>query len=112
MLRRLLGPQGAAAMVLCGETLDGEQAVRRGLAWTCVDDEVLLDEALRLAALAARTPRALTGKLKATLRGMGAVVDHDEAVERELEPQLWSVARPEFRERLANLKRKIAQRKR
>jgi len=52
MMQRLLGPQGAAAVVLCGEPLDGEAAVERGLAWKCVDDESLLDEAVRLATTA------------------------------------------------------------
>ena len=52
MLGRLLGPQGMAAMILCGESLDGEAAAMRGLAWSCVDDGALMDEAMRLAASA------------------------------------------------------------
>jgi enoyl-CoA hydratase len=108
MLRQLLGPQGAAALVLCGESLDGEEAVRRGLAWVSVDDGVLLDEAFRIAARAARAPREMMRRLKATLRSMAAISDHESAVERELEPQLWSVVQPEFRERLENLKRRIS----
>jgi enoyl-CoA hydratase len=111
MLRQLLGPQGAAAVVLCGEVLDGEAAVSRGLAWSSVDDEALMDEALRLASRATRAPREMVGRLKATLRGMAAVTDHDDAVERELEPQLWSVNQPAFKERLQVLKRRIAGRK-
>jgi enoyl-CoA hydratase len=110
MLRRLLGPQGASAVVLCGESLDGEAAARRGLAWSCVDDDVLLDDAVKLAARAARAPRELMRRLKASLRGMEAVTRHDEAVERELESQLWSVGQPEFRERLAALRQRIARR--
>jgi len=108
MLRQLLGGQGAAAVVLCGEPLDGEAAVRRGLAWACVDDHALLDEACRLAGRAAAAPRELMTRLKATLRKMSSVTDHDEAVTHELEAQLWSVDQPEFRERLAALKRKIS----
>lgn len=111
MLRQLLGPQGAAAVVLCGEPLDGEAAARRGLAWTCVDDAVLLDEAIRIATPAAATSRDMVRKLKATLRSMAAVADHGKAVEGELEPQLWSLEQPAFRERLSALKRRIARKK-
>jgi enoyl-CoA hydratase len=108
MLRQLLGPQGAAAVVLCGEALDGEAAARRGLAWTCVEDAALLDEAARLAGRAAAASGDLVRRLKATLRGMASVTDHDAAVDRELEPQLWSVEQSAFRERLSALKRRIA----
>jgi enoyl-CoA hydratase len=110
MLRRLLGPQGAAAVVLCGEALDGEAAARRGLAWVCVDDGALLDEAVRLATRATVAPRELANRLKGTMRTMGSVTQYGEAVEHELEPQLWSLAQPTFRERLAALKRRIARR--
>jgi enoyl-CoA hydratase len=108
MLRRLLGPQGATAVVLCGESLDGEEAARRGLAWKCVDDGMLLDEAVRLATRATAAPREMVQKLKGTLRAMGSVTEHAEAVELELEPQLWSTAQPAFQERLAALKRRIS----
>jgi enoyl-CoA hydratase len=111
MLRQLLGSQGAAVVVLCGEPLDGESAARRGLAWTCVDDAALLDEAFRLAGRAVATSGDMVRKLKATLRSTAAVTDHDEAVEAELEPQLWSLGQPAFRERLSALKRRIARRR-
>jgi enoyl-CoA hydratase len=111
MLRQLLGPQGAAAVVLCGEALDGKAAVERGLAWSVVDDGELMDEALRLASRATRAPREMVGRLKATLRAMAAVTEHEDAVERELEAQLWSVGQPAFKERLQALKRRIAGRK-
>lgn len=108
MLRRILGPQGAAAVVLLGEALDGPAAVRHGLAWTCVEEAELLDEARRLVARAARAPRELQRRLKANLRAMGAVRDHEEAVELELATQLWSLEQPEFRQRLTELQRRIA----
>jgi enoyl-CoA hydratase len=95
-------------VVLCGEPLDGEAAVARGLAWKCVDDDRLLDEALRLAGRAASTPPELARRLKATLRDMSAVTDHSEAVRLELEQQLWSLGRDEFKQRLAALKNRIA----
>jgi enoyl-CoA hydratase len=108
MLRRYLGPQGAAAVVLLGEPLDGEAAARRGLAWTCVEDGDLLAEARKLARRTTKAPREMLARLKATLRGMAEVTDHGEAVARELEAQLWSLEQPEFRERLAALKARIA----
>jgi len=108
MLRQLLGPQGANAMVLCGETLDGEQAAARGLAWSCVDDAMLLDEALQLASHAAAAPRELQRRLKATLRSMCGTCAHGEAVAREMKQQLWSLEQPEFHERLAVMKQRIS----
>jgi len=111
MLRQLIGPQGAAAVVLCGEPLDGEAASRAGLAWRCVDDDALVDEALRLAGRAAATPRELMRRLKASLRGTAAVTDHAEAVERELEPQLWSKRQPEFAERIRAIRERIKERR-
>src|SRR5699024_11304672 len=39
MTNRIAGPQAAAATVLFGEVLDGDEAVDAGLAWRCVDDE-------------------------------------------------------------------------
>jgi enoyl-CoA hydratase len=110
MLERLLGPQGAAALVLCGESLDGAAAARRGLAWTVVPDDALLDEALRLARRATVAPPALIRRLKATLRSMAGVATHDDAVRHEIEAQLWSVEQPEFHERIAAMMRRIAER--
>jgi enoyl-CoA hydratase len=111
MLRQLMGPQGLAAVVLCGESLDGETAVHAGLAWKCFDDDVLLDEAKRFAKRASMAPREMVAKLKATCRAMGAVDDHDDAVDLELEAQLWSIGESAFRDRLAALKRRIAKKK-
>jgi enoyl-CoA hydratase len=111
MLRQLMGPQGLAAVVLCGESLDGEAAVRTGLAWKCFDDDNLLEEAERFAKRAAVAPREMVSRLKASCRAMGVVSGHDEAVDLELEAQLWSVGQTAFRDRLAALKRRIAQKK-
>ena len=111
MLTQLLGPQGAAAVVLCGEPLNGEAAVRHGLAWSVVDDELLMDEALTLAKRTKKAPREMIQKLKVTLRAMVTISDHEKAVERELEPQLWSVDQPAFRERIQALKNRISKKK-
>ena len=107
MLRRLVGPETAAAMVLFGEVLDGEDAVRRGLAWRCVDDDALLDEARALAGAAAGAPPSLVRRVKETLAVMGTTARHDDAVSTELEAQLWSVQQPEFAERLRQLRERV-----
>lgn len=107
MLRRIMGPQGAAAAVLFGDVLDGEAAERSGLVWRCVDDGALLETATGLAGKAAAGPPALARRLKATLNTVAAVDTHDEAVDVELEAQLWSMAQPDFAQRLAALRQKI-----
>lgn len=108
MLRRMLGPQGVAAVVLCGEALDGEDAARRGLAWRCVDDAEVVTEAVHLARRAGSAPRELMLRLTRTASAMGAVADHDGAVTVELEQQLWSTEQSEFKERLQALRRRIS----
>jgi enoyl-CoA hydratase len=107
MLRHIVGPQAAAAMVLCGEVLEGAEAERVGLVWRCVPDEELLDTARALAARAASAPRELVTRTKATIGDMASVVDHAAAVDRELTPQAWSLAQPAFRERLSALRSRI-----
>lgn len=109
MLRRIAGQQAALATVLFGERLDGEAAVRAGLAWRCADDDALLDEAVALADRAASAPPALARRVKATIRDMAAVGTHAEAVERELLDQLWSMDQPEFAQRLAALQQRISE---
>jgi enoyl-CoA hydratase len=108
MLRQILGCEGAAALALFGEILDGEEAVRRGLAWRCVDDEELIDVAVKLAGRAAGAPRRLVADLKTTLREAASVGHHSDAVELELGPQARSIRSPEFADRVAALRRKIS----
>jgi enoyl-CoA hydratase len=100
MMRRLLGPQGAAATVIFGEVLDGEAAERCGLVWRCVDDDALVEAAVAVAARAASAPHALVRRVKQTLREMATVTSAEEAVSIELEAQLWSMRQPDFAERL------------
>ena len=108
MLQRIAGPEVAAAMVLFGQRYDGQAAVGRGLAYSCVDDEALLDEAIALAARAASMPRALSVRVKATMASAAALDDHSTAVDAELEAQMWSLGQPFFAERLAKLRAKVS----
>lgn len=107
MTNRIAGPQVTAATVLFGEILDGEEAVSAGLAWRCVDDDRLLDEALTLARRAAAAPRELVERTKATIRDVASIDDHDVAMRRELVDQAWSADQPAFRERLRAMRDRI-----
>jgi enoyl-CoA hydratase len=107
MFHRITGPQAVFATVVFGEVLNGDEAERVGLVWKCVDDDQLLDTAREMAGRAAAAPRELVIKTKASIRDMADIDNHDAAVDRELEPQLWSVAQPAFRERLAAMQAKI-----
>jgi len=110
MLRNAVGVHNASAMVLFGQVLDGEAAERAGLVWRCVDDDALLDEAVAMAARAASGPKELVAEIKASMRDMAGIDVHDEAVERELKPQVWSTQQGWFAERMAALRAKIASR--
>jgi enoyl-CoA hydratase len=87
LLTDAVGPQAAAAMVLAGESPDGERAAEIGLAWRCVDADALLDEATRLATRAADVPRELAQKVKASLRETPRLASLDDAVALELDRQ-------------------------
>ena len=108
MLDRIVGPQTAAAMVLFGEILDGERAAVVGLAWRCVEHGDLLAASKELAARAAAAPPELARRAKQTLQRMPAVETHGEAVDAELEVQVWSVGQPAFAERLAQIRQRIS----
>ena len=107
MLRRIAGPQAAMATVIFGDILDGAEAERVGLAWKCVDDDKLLDVAHEMAARAASRPRELLKVTKRTIQDMAHVAEHPVAVERELDPQVWSTRQPWFGEMLAKLQAQI-----
>jgi enoyl-CoA hydratase len=110
MFRRIAGPQATMAAVLFGEVLDGDEAVRVGLAFRCVDDGELLAAAHTMAARAASVPRELAITTKRTIAQVAGIVDHQTAVETELQPQLWSTRQPWFAERVAALKARISSR--
>jgi enoyl-CoA hydratase len=93
-LSRRVGPQGAAALVLCGDVLSGEDAARTGLAWRCVPPDQLLDTAKILDRRAASRSPELVVRTKDTLRRTAGLNDRHEAERLELEAQKWSVAQP------------------
>lgn len=107
MLRRIAGPEAAMATVVFGEVLDGTEAERIGLVWKCVEDDALLGAAHEMAARAASRPRALAEVVKKTIQDMHGVTTHPDAVDRELEPQLWSTQQPWFAEMIGAMQQKI-----
>jgi enoyl-CoA hydratase len=108
MLQRRIGSQAAAALVLFGRVLDGRGAERARLAWSCVPDDELLPLAMEMASAAARAPRDLVARIKQTMRDVTQLTDAAAAVERELDPQVWSINQPAFQERLAALRQRIS----
>jgi enoyl-CoA hydratase len=108
MYRRIAGPQAVTAAVLLGQIMDGAEAERVGLVHRCVPDAELLDHCVEMGRAAAEAPRDLVMKIKATIQDVADIADHDAAVERELEPQVWSLNQPAFKERLAALQQKIS----
>ncbi len=111
MLRRIAGPQAAMATVVFGEVLDGREAERIGIAYRSVPRDELAAAAHEMAARAASAPRPLAIETKRTIGAMADIDTHPAAVERELEPQLWSTRQPWFAERLAALQQRISKRR-
>lgn len=108
MTQRLAGPQQAAAMTLFGQPLDAEAAVRAGLALRVAEDVVAA--ARELAAPAVAAPRAALIATKRSLRTTASLPSHADAVDVEIEPQLASLASPEFGERLEAMRARIRSR--
>jgi enoyl-CoA hydratase len=108
MLQRRVGPQSATAMVLFGRILDGPAAADAGLAWTCVPDDELLATCREMAGVAAAAPRGVVERIRATMIDVRSIDDHAAAVERELDPQVWTINQPAFQEKLAAMQRRIS----
>jgi len=107
MAQRVVGSQAVAATVLFGEVLDGAEAERVGLVWRCLPDDELLPAAQTMAARAAAAPHELVRRTKATIADVALLDDHATAVDRELEPQVWSLEQPAFKERVRALQAQI-----
>jgi len=111
LLRHALPYSAAAALLLAGEVRTGEEAERIGLVHRCVTSDELLGAAHELAARAGSVPMELLAKTKSTLaRSYEDSAPYETVLEDELRLQLWSVAQPYFRERVADLRRRISAR--
>ncbi len=110
-LRHATSAQVARAMLLFGEVLDGAEAERVGLAWKCVPDDQLLTVATDMAARAAKAPKALIERTKDTIAQGYAVTSAADAVDLEIEPQIWSTQQSDFTDFVADLQARIAAKK-
>ena len=84
LLPRLVGRARALALTMTGDKLSAEEAARIGLVWQCVDDAVLMETAL---ALAAKLAVSSTTALVATRLAI------DEAMDMDCEDALSNEAR-------------------
>jgi len=108
MFRSIAGQQATMAAVLFSQVLDAAEAERVGLVWKAVSDDLLLDSAVTCAARAAEAPSELTRRVKRTIQDMGSIHSHEEAVQRELEDQVWSMDQPAFAKSLLELQQRIS----
>jgi 2-(1,2-epoxy-1,2-dihydrophenyl)acetyl-CoA isomerase len=96
-LERLLGRSRAVALSLLGERLSGEQAAQWGLAWACVDDAALGEQALALAQRLARLPAHAAREIRSVYEH-AAQHSLNEQMRHEAERQRELIDRPEFAE--------------
>jgi enoyl-CoA hydratase/carnithine racemase len=97
-------------MVLPGATLTGEEAVTRGLAWQCLPSEDAHSAAIELAARAVARDRPLVRRTKQSLRDGVSITCASEAVGAERDAQEWAVSRPEFRQHIERIRKRLAHR--
>jgi enoyl-CoA hydratase len=109
-LEHRVGRPATAAMVLFGETLTGEEAVCRGLAWQCLPSDQVHQAAMALAARAAGRDRALVRRTKETMRAGDSMTSAAEAVAVERDAQEWALSRPEFREHIIGIRQRVGDR--
>jgi enoyl-CoA hydratase len=92
---------------LFGESLDGEEAAQRGLAWRCVAEDELSPVVLDYASRAAKLDRPLAQRARTTLDDSAGVHRASDAIELELPVQQWSMERPEFLAALGRLRARL-----
>jgi enoyl-CoA hydratase len=107
-LSQRAGGQAAAALVLFGESLTGQQAAEVGLAWSCVPDDELRATVQRMATRAAGRSGELVRRTKASLRASLPITVARQASDLEFTAQQWSMTRPAFAEGVRKLKERLA----
>ena len=95
--QRLLGTGRATALTLLGDRLPADKAAAWGLVWGCVDDAVLMDQALAIARRLALLPAHAALE---TRRAYEAAAGHtlDQQLDYEAERQRELIDKPEFTE--------------
>jgi enoyl-CoA hydratase/carnithine racemase len=79
-------------------------------AWQCLPPEDVHETAIELAIRAATRDRPLVRRTKQTLRGGTSITSAAEAVAAERDAQEWAVSRPEFRQHMESIRRRLAHR--
>jgi 2-(1,2-epoxy-1,2-dihydrophenyl)acetyl-CoA isomerase len=88
-LPRLAGLQRAMGMALLAERVSAEDAERWGLAWRCVDDAKLMDEAMALARTLAAGPTHTYGMIKQALyASAGNTLEQQLDLERDFQREV------------------------
>ena len=108
MLRQIANWNTAAGMLLFSQSLSGREAVEKGLAWSCVEAESLIDEVFEFTANIRDLPKELLLRTKQTLRQAGGTNNHQEILELETAEQVWSIKQPYARDSIAAMMKKIS----
>jgi enoyl-CoA hydratase len=109
-LEQRIGRQGAAAMVLLGDTLTAREAQERGLVWRCVPDGELDREVARLTDRVVRRSPELVRRAKSTLRLGRSLTTARIAADVEQIAQDWSMRQPAFAAAVDDLRARIRRR--
>ena len=110
MLRQLANWDTAAGMLLFSQSIQGSEAVKKGLAWKCVDDGQLMNQAMAITKNIQHLPKELLVRTKKTLREAGGTNTHKEILDLETEQQLWSVNEQFAKNAIATMIEKISSR--
>ncbi len=92
--------------VLAHDKLRNLQSAHYGNQHAAAHDE-LMSAARVMAMRAASAPRELAILTKCTIQEMANIATHQQAIAKELEPQVWTTRQPWFAERLAALQSRI-----
>lgn len=95
MLLRAVGWAQASRMLLAGQSMRAQEALRTGLVEEVVPAEAVIPRAFEVLRVPAAAPRELVMRSKATLR-LAADSDHLSAFRHETAEQKWSLAQPAF----------------
>ena len=88
-LPRRVGLQKALGLAMTGETITGEEAERMGLIWKAIDDELLMEEAQKLARHLANLPARALAEMKQAIRAAFTnTLDQQLDVERDAQVRL------------------------
>ena len=95
-------------MLLFSQSLSGQEAVEKGLAWKCAEADKLLDEAFAFTVNIRELPKELLLRTKQTLRQAGGTNSHREMLDIETTEQIWSINQPYARDSIAAMIDKIS----